>query len=376
MMYKKTIVIADQERVLQFKNRQFQKVLMPGKYVFWDWKNELSFESQTITECEFKHVSASILLKNALLAEHLLLVTTSATQAALIYKDGRLATILSPDDQRYYWRDAAQWKVVLVDLNEIVQLDDALLREIIHQGLEKASYNKARVLHVVIPEQHIGLRFEDGQLVETLKPGRYGYWALLRALHVETVDMRLRTEEVSGQEILTKDRVSIRVNLNATYRVTDAVVFTTLVKKADEHIYRQLQLALRAAIGTKTLDELLENKQSISQDVFAAVTEKLSAIGVTLNDIGVKDIILPGDMKDILNQVVEAQKAAEANSIKRREETSATRSLHNTAKLMENNPVLLRLKELESLEKIAERIERIQVVGGLDQVLNISRLLT
>ena len=159
-------------------------------------------------------------------------------------------------------------------------------------------------------------------------------------------------------------------------KVVDATVYTTMVKKGEDHIYRVLQLALREAVGTRTLDELLENKQAISATIFEQASEKLRDIGVALKDVGVKDIILPGDMKDILNQVVQAQKAAEANGIRRREETSATRSLHNTAKLMENNPVLLRLKELESLEKIAERIEKTQVVGGLDQVLNMSKLLT
>lgn len=71
-----------------------------------------------------------------------------------------------------------------------------------------------------------------------------------------------------------------------------------------------------------------------------------------------------------LNQVVEAQKTAEANVIRRREETSATRSLHNTAKLMENNPTLLRLKELEALEKVSERVNQINVYGGLDGLMN------
>lgn len=83
-----------------------------------------------------------------------------------------------------------------------------------------------------------------------------------------------------------------------------------------------------------------------------------------------KDIILPGEMKEILNQVVQAQKAAEANLIKRREETAATRSLSNTAKMMENNAVLMRLKELETLEKVADRIGHISVYGGLDSVMN------
>ena len=165
------------------------------------------------------------------------------------------------------------------------------------------------------------------------------------------------------------------MNLNAMVKVVDATVYTTMVKKGEDHIYRVLQLALSEAVGTRTLDELLENKQAISATIFEQASETLRDIGVALKDVGVKDIILPGDMKDILNQVVQAQKAAEANGIRRREETSATRSLHNTAKLMENNPVLLRLKELESLEKIAERIEKIQVVGGLDQVLNMSKIL-
>ena len=86
--------------------------------------------------------------------------------------------------------------------------------------------------------------------------------------------------------------------------------------------------------------------------------------------MGVKDIILPGEMKLILNQVVQAQKEAEANVVKRREETQAMRSLHNTAKMMENNPILLRLKELESLERVTERIDNISVYGGLDGVLH------
>jgi regulator of protease activity HflC (stomatin/prohibitin superfamily) len=85
--------------------------------------------------------------------------------------------------------------------------------------------------------------------------------------------------------------------------------------------------------------------------------------------IGVKDIILPGDMKEILGKVVEAEKAAQANVIRRREETNATRSLLNTAKVMEGNPTALRLKELEALEKITEKVGNISVYGGLDGVL-------
>jgi regulator of protease activity HflC (stomatin/prohibitin superfamily) len=187
---------------------------------------------------------------------------------------------------------------------------------------------------------------------------------------VETVDLRLQTVDVTGQEILTRDKVGLRLNLSATYRFTDVLAaYRTLLKPA-EHLYRELQFGLRAAVGTRTLDELLENKTVIDDVVTAHVRSKLATYGVELDAAGVKDIVLPGEMKTILAKVVEAGKTAEANVIRRREETAATRALLNTAKVMEDNPVALRMKELETLERVAERIDKISVFGGLDQVLD------
>jgi regulator of protease activity HflC (stomatin/prohibitin superfamily) len=135
-------------------------------------------------------------------------------------------------------------------------------------------------------------------------------------------------------------------------------------------VYRELQFGLRAAVGTRSLDELLEDKATIDTIVKDFAAQKLMVAGITLEGVGVKDIILPGEMKTILAQVVEAEKSAQANVIRRREETAATRSLLNTAKLMEDNPIALRMKELETLERVAERIDKISVFGGLDSVLN------
>ena len=100
-----------------------------------------------------------------------------------------------------------------------------------------------------------------------------------------------------------------------------------------------------------------------------ASAAKLEASGLAVRSVGVKDVILPGEMKAILNQVVEAEKVAQANLIRRREETAATRSLLNTARLMEENPTLLRLKELETLEKVTEKIGNLTVYDGLEGVL-------
>jgi regulator of protease activity HflC (stomatin/prohibitin superfamily) len=225
------------------------------------------------------------------------------------------------------------------------------------------------VLDVQVAAQHLGMLFVDGELVRTLSPGQYGFWQLSNKVEVKQFDLRSQIQEVSGQEIMTKDRVSVRVNLTATIKLVDAVLAAERVEKVDEFIYKSMQLALREAVGTKTLDALLEDKLYVNQTVKELVEEELSSIGVKLERVGVKDIILPGEIKFILNQVVEAQKAAEANVIKRREETAATRSLHNTAKMMENNPTLLRLKELEALEKVSEKVGHLNVYGGIDQLM-------
>ena len=187
---------------------------------------------------------------------------------------------------------------------------------------------------------------------------------------MELVDLRLQAVEVSGQDIMTRDKVSLRLNLSATYRHTDVLRAFAQLQKPAEHLYRELQFALRAAVGTRTLDELLENKTVIDDVVTAHMAAKLQPFGMVVESVGVKDIVLPGEMKAILTQVVQAEKQAQANVIRRREETAATRSLLNTAKVMEGNPVALRMKELETLERVAERIDKISVVGGLDQVLN------
>lgn len=222
----------------------------------------------------------------------------------------------------------------------------------------------------MVPDYGVGVLWVNGRIDHVLPPGRHAFWRFNRDVDVQATDLRLQTMEVSGEEILTREKVALRINLAATWRLTDIVKVVAYLAAPSDQLYRELQFGLRAAVGTRTLDELLENKQVIDEIVVARVRERLSPYGVTIESAGVKDIVLPGEMKTILAQVVEAGKSAEANVIRRREETAATRSLLNTAKVMEDNPVALRLKELETLERVAERIDRISVFGGLDQVLS------
>jgi regulator of protease activity HflC (stomatin/prohibitin superfamily) len=180
-----------------------------------------------------------------------------------------------------------------------------------------------------------------------LEAGRHAFWRFNRDLRADVVDLRLQVLDVAGQEIL--DKVNLLVNLTAGYRVSDVRLAFSRQAKPMDYLYKELQFGLRAAVGTRTLDELLENKTVIDDVVNEHIERRVVGYGLEVESVGVKDIILPGEMKTILAKVVEAEKAAQANVIRRREETAATRSLLNTAKVMEDNPVALRLKELESL---------------------------
>ena len=179
-----------------------------------------------------------------------------------------------------------------------------------------------------------------------------------------------QTLEVPGQEILTRDKVTVRVNLSAV--VSDrgsGHCARSRVKDVNELLYRTLQIAVRQTLGKRSLEEVLADKVDIDESVSAEVRAEMEGYGVRVGEIALKDIILPGDIRDILNQVVTAEKQAQANLIRRREETAATRSLLNTAKLMEDNPLLVRLKELETLERVAERVDKITVVDGFNGLL-------
>ena len=159
-----------------------------------------------------------------------------------------------------------------------------------------------------------------------LEPGLHAFWKFNRDLRVELVDLRLQALEVAGQEILTKDKVALRINLNAGLRVPRRAGGVRQQAKPVDYLYRELQFGLRAAVGTRTLDELLENKGSIDRNCRRAHRRRVRGLpGWKSTSVGVKDIILPGEMKTILAQVVEAEKAAQANVIRRREETAATR---------------------------------------------------
>ena len=364
----KRMVIARHERGLLFRNRSLEAVLGPGLYRRFDPLGRIQLEVRSLEEIDWPHPQANLLVRTApdSCKSHFQLVEISAQEVGLLYVDDLLQGLIPPATQKVFWTAPRPPRIERLNIGEQLRIPAALAQEL--RRLTARTQLPGLLLQE-IPNRHQGLLFIDGKRAESLDPGFHAFWNFQHHLHIELVDLRDQSMEITGQELLTKDRVSLRLNLTAGFRVEDPVVLYDTLGSWRTELYRQLQFGLRQAVGTRTLDDLLEEKESLGRAIFDQVAPKVAPYGIGLKETGVKDIILPGEMKTILNRVVEAEKQAQANLIKRREETAATRSLLNTAKLMEQNPLLRRLKELESLERITERIDKITVFGGLEGVL-------
>jgi regulator of protease activity HflC (stomatin/prohibitin superfamily) len=360
------IVIGSTERGILYKDKQFVQILEPGTYRYVNLLSTMSAEIYDITKTpELKSASARLIAKefSDSLDKNLIKIVTSNREVAVVYLNNQAYEIIMPAEERLFWRGLSDITVEHFDISATFELDKSTI-----QNLSR-NLDERKVLNVKVPEQHKGILLESGVITRVLEPGVYAFWRALRDISVVVLDTRLTAFEVSGQEMLTKDKVSLRLNLSVSYRVADVAMAMRSLSNIEGELYRSAQLSLRQTVGEKTLDELLESKEALNRALADELTSTVKNFGIEVQRVGVKDIILPGEMRTLFNQVVEAEKAAQAHNIRRREETAATRSLLNTAKMMENNPVLLRLKELEAVERVSEKVGKLTVYDGLQGVM-------
>jgi regulator of protease activity HflC (stomatin/prohibitin superfamily) len=355
-----TIVVKDEERALLSRNGRFERLLSPGRFREFDPFWHLSAEVVKVVRAEIAADKALLLAKMnpALAAENFAIVQPGPDQVAIVSMDGEPKHLVLPNTTRAFWKVVTTVEVEMIDTAENMRIEKRHLNK-----LDVARGGPA-VISTVVESHEAGLLYVDGEFVERLKPGRHAFWGVGRTVRIGKVDLRPQPLEVTAQEILTKDRVGIRVTLTAFARIVDPEKAALASSDVNATLYRLIQFAIREAVAARTLDEILAARDTIDAQVRAYVSERAAALGAEIGEIGVKDIILPGDVRELLNKVVEAERVAKANLIRRQEETAATRSLLNTSKLMENNPLLLRLKELEALEKLVEKVGRIDLHTG------------
>ena len=327
-------------------------MLKEGTY--WCWNKEVMIYD--MTKQFIAPVELNILLQDAALAEALHVVEVKDNEIALQYENSLLKQVLTAG--RYtFWKGIVQYDFVHADTSKI-EITENIDRAVLQNKLLTAYVRTA-----TIESYEKALMLVDGNYKGVMNSGVYFWWKNSIVIAIHKADMRMQQIEINGQEILTKDKAALRINGQAQYKVVAIEKALLQNKEYDKQLYVAFQLALREYIGGFSFDELLEKKESIAPYILKAVAEKALALGVEVIGFGIRDIILPGDVKEIMNQVLIAEKKAQANIIMRREETASTRSLLNTAKLMEENSMLFKLKEMEYVEKIADKISSISVSG-------------
>jgi regulator of protease activity HflC (stomatin/prohibitin superfamily) len=348
----RTIRVKLNERVVIFKDGLPTKALGPGRYRLWGRGfTEQRWNTDDLLFRALPEVRAVIP------TEWYREVTISALERGVLVRDGVPVAFVRPGVFRYWVVDES----VHFRLFRVSDPLPALTAEL-ERVIPSSEY-----VDVTVEAHEAGLRFEQGRLLGVLEPGRYKLWTHPEArVQVRSVDLRRVELTLAGQELMTRDKVSLRLTLTAEYAVEDPVAATLKVASVRDSIYLAVQLAAREFVSSVTLDGLLEARDALTTFLEQEVVPKAALFGVRVHRLGVKDIVLPGEMKTLLNRVIEAEKAAAANVILRREETAATRSLVNTARLMADQPILLRLKELEAMKEIAGQIDEVRVVVGAD----------
>lgn len=361
-------VIVEQDEIgFLFRNGKYQKFLEPGKHSFWAL-DQIVVEKARISEQIRFSKPLEILLADSKLAGKLSVIEVQDHELGLHFTDKNLKTVLKPGKYAFF-NGAVKHRVQLVDVSTPIVAPEIHASVFSHPemaqyhwGINPASYQRAIV-------------FFNGKVHAVLEPGRYYYWRGLTSVTMQEFDMRQQQLDMTGQEIMTHDKVTLRLNFVCQYRIVDPLKVYLNIKEHEKQLYIQLQLILREYVGQLKLDELLEKKEEVGQFILERLKKSAGDWGIEFSGAGIKDVILPGEIKDILNKVIEAEKRAQANVITRREETASTRSLLNTVKLMEDNPLLVKLKEWEYIEAIAAKVSNISVSSGADLLNQLGNIL-
>ena len=346
---------------------RFEKLLTVGTYYFL-----------SLSGCEVKIVPMTgavntygipeeILMKNPEFASRVVKNVLPDTSIAIRFVNGAFREVVCKPET-LFWNVFEKNEFQVIDITK-PWMEETLPR--MYMELMPAKYYKK----IVIKDGETGLLYFDNQFERQLETGTYFFWNYGMETTCKVFNLKLQQLEISGQEILTADKVGVRLNVICTYRITDPRRLVMLMENVGTQLYTHAQLILREYVGRFRLDELLEQKEEISQYVLEEMKKKQEDYCVEIVSAGIKDIILPGEIREIMNTVLLAEKRAQANVITRREEVASTRSLLNTARLMDENQTLFKLKEMEYLERICDKVGTISINGGKGVMEQLAELV-
>ena len=349
------------------KNGKYVKLLTAGRYLY---VNELGYDvevvpmSGAVATCG---IPEEVLMRDPEFASRVVKVEIPDTSIAIRFVNKAFKEVLN-GPEAMFWNVNEKNEFTLLNITNS-DMEETVPR--IYMDLMPAKYYKK----FVIRDGETGLLYFDNRFEKRLETGTYYYWNYGKEVSCKIFNMKIQQLDISGQEILTADKVGVRLNVVVGYRITDPERLVRYIDGVAAQLYTYAQLVLREYVGGFRLDELLQEKEGIGQCVFQKIKECEAEYCIEITGAGIKDIILPGEVRDIMNTVLIAEKKAQANVIMRREEVASTRSLLNTAKLMEENKTLFKLKEMEYLEKICDRVGNISLNGGKGVLEQLSELV-
>lgn len=354
----RTTIISDRERGFLSRNGHFLRMIGPGAHAvpaFLGYHCAL----EPVGDKAIGGANAAeseIWTRDGEFAQSVERVEVPDGHIALHYIDGMFREALQKGVY-LFWKIFRRHEFTIIDMS-----DDATFGDIPRCVMDALPENIFKKIEV--QEWEAALLYIDGAFVRRLPAGKHYFWNNGRKISCVTYDMRTTQLDVSGQEILTADKVALRVNFVCLYRITDPNEMCVKLDDCAGQIYAAAQLALREYLGGLRFDEVLGMKDRIAEKVLEILKRREKDLFVEFSAAGIKDVILPGEIRDIMNSVLTAEKKAEANVITRREEVASTRSLLNTARMMEENATLFKLKELEYLERICDKVQTINVGGA------------
>jgi hypothetical protein len=332
MLFIREFTVRKHERGLLFKNGDFVRFLAPAVYRFFDPRRRIDVERYDLSQPAFEHRLVDYLVRwhPEAVEDMFLRVETGADQVAVITRNGHPWNVVGPERRALFWKGVIHVKAEIFEITEDGAIAPRFARTLAaNRDARRGSVLEHAALLREVPEAHMGLLHVDGRLVRELPPGLHAFWTFGRSVTIELCDQRLKTLDVCGRDVLTNDNLSLDVTLSADYRIADASLAARTLREPQGFLHKHIQAALRTAVETRSLDALFASKAAVAEDVLGRVRDRLAPLGIELRDVHVKDV-----------------------------------------QLLDDGPATLRLKELEALERITDKVGTVSVYGDLTGVLN------
>lgn len=350
------VIIRENQRGYLLKDGKFIRLLETGKHSYYPLLGQIIETVPVNGAVNTCGIDVSILCQDPMFEKSTVRIQVLDNTIALHYIDGRLVGALKAGDYLF-------WNIFTKNTFETIDISD-------HDTANNFPPNIFNAIPVTfytkieVPDGEIALLYFGGKFQRRLDSGTRYFWNNGQKITHQLVDTRLQPLDISGQEILTADKISLRLNFTCNYKITDPIKAIGEIKDLKTQPYSFVQLIIREFVGRYRFDELLKQKDRIFDSILEKLRVREQEFFVSFSDAGLRDIILPGEIRDIMNSVLVAEKTAQASVITRREEIASTRSLMETAKLMEENEILYRLKEMEYIERICEKVGNISIDGN------------